>query len=104
MDAQARLEAIAAEIRAHAGCGFEPCETCATFVPGEGPALARIVVVGEAPGAKEDAAGRPFVGAAGKGLDGLLDAAGPAREQGFITNAGQARPPRDPDPRPPQGA
>ena len=45
----ARLEAIAEEIRAHAGCGFEPCETCTTFVPGEGSAEARIVVVGRLP-------------------------------------------------------
>src|SRR3954449_13335781 len=99
MTRAARLEAIAEEIRAHAGCGFEPCETCTTFVPGEGSAAARIVVVGEAPGAKEDAAGRPFVGAAGKILDGLLDHAGLARADVFITNVVKARPPGNRDPR-----
>jgi uracil-DNA glycosylase family 4 len=99
MDAQARLEAIAEEIRAHVGCGCEPCETCTTFVPGEGSARARVVVVGEAPGAREDAAGRPFVGAAGKILDGLLAEAGLRREDVFITNVVKARPPGNRDPR-----
>ena len=99
MDPAARLEAIAQEIRAHAGCGCEPCESCTTFVPGEGSALARIVVVGEAPGAREDAAGRPFVGAAGKILDALLEEAGLAREDVFITNVVKARPPGNRDPR-----
>ena len=99
MTRAARLQEIAEEIRAHAGCGFEPCETCTTFVPGEGSAEARIVVVGEAPGAKEDAAGRPFVGAAGKILDGLLDHAGLARADVFITNVVKARPPGNRDPR-----
>ena len=50
-------------------------------------------------GAKEDAAGRPFVGAAGKILDGLLDHAGLAREDVFITNVVKARPPGNRDPR-----
>src|SRR4051794_31211289 len=104
MTRAARLDAIAVEIRAHAGCGFEPCETCTTFVPGEGSAEATIVVVGEAPGAREDAAGRPFVGAAGKILDGLLDQAGLAREDVFITNVVKARPPGNRDPRADEGA
>jgi DNA polymerase len=55
--------------------------------------------VGEAPGAKEDAAGRPFVGAAGKILDGVLAEAGLAREDVFITNVIKARPPGNRDPR-----
>jgi uracil-DNA glycosylase len=99
MNPQAQLDAIAADIRAHIDCGCEPCETCTTFVPGEGSATARIVIVGEAPGAKEDAAGRPFVGAAGKILDGLLAEAGIAREDVFITNVVKARPPGNRDPR-----
>lgn len=100
-DREARLEALAAEIRAHkgAGCGFEVCETCTQLVPGVGPASASIVVVGEAPGAKEDAAGVPFVGAAGKFLDTLLAEAGIARDDVFITNVVKARPPKNRDPK-----
>jgi uracil-DNA glycosylase len=99
--AEARLEALADEIRAHKGehCGFEPCETCTQLVPGVGPASASIVIVGEAPGAKEDAAGVPFVGAAGKFLDVLLAEAGVARDDVFITNVVKARPPKNRDPK-----
>jgi DNA polymerase len=95
------LEAVAAEIRAHkgAGCGFEVCETCTQLVPGVGPADAAIVIVGEAPGAKEDAAGVPFVGAAGKFLDTLLAEARVARDDVFITNVVKARPPKNRDPK-----
>jgi uracil-DNA glycosylase family 4 len=96
---QERLDAIAAEICAHLPCGFEPCETCATFVPGEGNADARIVLVGEAPGANEDRLGRPFVGAAGKFLDTLLAEAGLRRDDVFITNVLKSRPPGNRDPR-----
>src|SRR5213078_1201098 len=99
MDAAAELDAIAEEICTHTPCGFEPCETCTHFVPGEGSAEARIVIVGEAPGASEDKAGRPFVGRAGKLLDQLLAEAGIAREEAFITNVVKARPPGNRDPR-----
>jgi DNA polymerase len=97
---EARLQELADEIRAHKGahCGFEPCETCTQLVPGVGPASASIVVVGEAPGAKEDAAGVPFVGAAGTFLDTLLAEAGVARDDVFITNVVKARPPKNRDP------
>jgi uracil-DNA glycosylase family 4 len=96
-----RLAELAGEIRAHRGahCGFEPCETCTQLVPGEGPAGASIVIVGEAPGAKEDAAGVPFVGSAGKLLDQLLVEAGVTRAGVFITNVLKARPPKNRDPR-----
>jgi DNA polymerase len=99
--AERRLAELANEIRAHKGahCGYEPCETCTQLVPGEGPASASIVIVGEAPGAKEDAAGVPFVGAAGKFLDSLLAEAGVARDSVFITNVVKARPPKNRDPR-----
>jgi len=96
---QERLDAIADEIRDHLPCGFEPCETCATFVPGEGNPDARIVLVGEAPGATEDRLGRPFVGAAGKFLETLLAEAGLRREDVFITNVLKSRPPGNRDPR-----
>ncbi len=93
------LDEIAQEIRAHRGCGLEPCETCTNLVPGEGNPRARVVVVGEAPGAREDATGRPFVGPAGKLLDGLLAEAGLLRSDVFITNVVKARPPGNRDPR-----
>ena len=99
--AEAQLEALAQEIRDHkgAGCGVEVCETCTQLVPGVGPASAAIVIVGEAPGAKEDAAGVPFVGAAGKLLDTLLAEAGIPRDAVFITNVVKARPPKNRDPK-----
>ena len=99
--ADARLDALHAEIRAHhgTGCGFEVCETSTQLVPGEGPASASVVIVGEAPGAKEDQQGRPFVGAAGKRLDALLAEAGLVRDDVFITNVVKGRPPGNRDPK-----
>jgi DNA polymerase len=98
-DPQARLDAIAADIRDHVPCGFEVCEQATNLVPGEGSATARVVLVGEAPGASEDKTGRPFVGRAGKLLDLLLAEAGLRREDVFITNVVKARPPGNRDPR-----
>ena len=53
---------------------------------GEGPISARIMLVGEQPGDKEDIAGRPFVGPSGQVLDRALEAAGIARKAVFLTN------------------
>ena len=97
--AQMRLDAIAREIRDHLPCEQEPCRTCEHFVPGAGNPQAEIVIVGEAPGASEDRTGEPFVGAAGKLLDRLLDAAGLDRAAVFITNVVKARPPGNRDPK-----
>lgn len=94
------LESLRAEIAAHAGCGFEVCEQATQLVPGDGPADARIVFVGEAPGASEDKQGRPFVGRAGKLLGELLAAAGLVREEVYVTNVVKARPPGNRDPKP----
>ena len=93
------LEDIAEDIRNHLPCGFEPCETCTNFVPGEGPAPAEVMIVGEAPGASEDKQGRPFVGRAGKLLDELLAETGLGRQDVFITNVLKARPPNNRDPK-----
>jgi uracil-DNA glycosylase family 4 len=71
-------------------------------VPGEGAPDAEVVIVGEAPGAAEDKSGRPFVGGAGRLLDRLLDQAGLAREEVFITNVVKARPPGNRDPKKPE--
>jgi DNA polymerase len=67
---------------------------------GEGNPRPRLVVVGEAPGAEEDATGRPFVGAAGKLLTKMLAAIGLAREDVYICNLLKCRPPGNRDPRP----
>jgi uracil-DNA glycosylase len=98
-DPQARLDAIATEIRGHVPCGFAICEEATNLVPGEGSATAAVVFVGEAPGAKEDESGRPFVGAAGRLLDEVLGVAGLDREAVFITNVVKARPPGNRDPK-----
>ncbi len=56
-------------------------------VPGEGPSRATFILVGEQPGDKEDLAGKPFVGPAGRMLDQALADAGIARDETFVTNA-----------------
>jgi uracil-DNA glycosylase len=69
-------------------------------VPGEGPANAEIMFIGEGPGFHENEQGRPFVGAAGKLLDELLSKIGMNRSQVFITNIVKCRPPGNRDPEP----
>lgn len=78
-----------AQLRAaEAACTRCPLYKQATqVVPGEGPAQAAFMFVGEQPGDKEDLAGRPFVGPAGRVLDQALEDAGIPREQTFVTNA-----------------
>jgi DNA polymerase len=69
------------------------CTRCPLFkdatqaVPGEGPSRATFMLVGEQPGDKEDLAGKPFVGPAGRMLDQALHDAGIARDKTFVTNA-----------------
>lgn len=63
------------------------------IVNGDGPLNARIFFVGEAPGAQEDATGKPFVGRAGKFLESILAVSGIRRENVFITNIARCRPP-----------
>lgn len=94
------LGALRAEVVAHSGCGFEPCETATRMVAGEGPEEAELMLIGEAPGASEDREGRPFVGRAGRLLDEALAQAGLQREAVYITNVVKARPPANRDPRP----
>jgi DNA polymerase len=69
-------------------------------VPGEGPGKAEIMLIGEGPGFYENEQGRPFVGAAGKFLDELLEKAGVSRKEVFITNVVKCRPPGNRDPSP----
>ncbi len=74
-------------------CTLWESRTHAVF--GEGPANSPVMLVGEAPGAQEDAAGMPFVGRSGKLLTSLLEEAGLPREKLFITNMVKCRPPEN---------
>jgi len=62
-------------------------------VNGTGPRDAKIMLVGEAPGAKEDEIGKPFVGRSGKFLDSVLAELGTDRSKVFVTNVVRCRPP-----------
>ena len=93
----AELEKIAEEVRQCRQCGLGSSRTNA--VPGEGHPDARIMFIGEAPGADEDAQGRPFVGRAGQLLDKIINACGLKRSDVFIGNILKCRPPDNRDPR-----
>jgi uracil-DNA glycosylase len=69
------------------------CEQRTHVVFGEGNPAARLMLVGEGPGANEDITGRPFVGAAGQLLDKILASVGFTREEVFIANVVKCRPP-----------
>jgi uracil-DNA glycosylase len=91
------LEAIAAEIEACRACRL--CEKRSRAVPGQGPSSPVAMVVGEGPGAEEDASGLPFVGPAGRLLDKMLSSIGLSREANcFIANVVKCRPPQNRDP------
>jgi len=90
------LTALAEEIRRCSLCRLSQNRTQA--VPGSGPADARIMFVGEAPGYHEDQQGLPFVGAAGQFLDSLLASINLRRAEVYITNVVKCRPPNNRDP------
>ena len=69
-------------------------------VPGNGPEDAQIMFIGEAPGFHEDRQGEPFVGAAGKYLEELLEQVNIERKDVYITNVVKCRPPGNRDPQP----
>ncbi len=92
------LEKVAAEVRVCPKCPLSKSRTLA--VPGEGPADARVMFIGEGPGFHEDRQGRPFVGPSGQYLEQLLASIGLSREQVFITNVVKCRPPGNRDPEP----
>jgi DNA polymerase len=88
MDQAPDIRSLKALREAEAGCTRCPLYKNATqVVPGEGPAHARIMMVGEQPGDKEDLAGKPFVGPAGRMLDQAIVDAGIDRKAVFVTNA-----------------
>ncbi len=92
------LQQIADEVRACTACRLH--QSAMRAVPGEGPADAKIMFIGEAPGFHEDRQGRPFVGAAGQFLEELLGLAGLRRSDVFIANVIKHRPPDNRDPQP----
>jgi uracil-DNA glycosylase len=86
--AEKTITSLAKLAEAEAACTRCPLYRDATqAVPGEGPSHASLMLVGEQPGDKEDIAGRPFVGPAGRILDQALRDAGIAREKAFVTGA-----------------
>jgi DNA polymerase len=98
MPAEKTLARIAKEVVVCTKCALH--ESRKKAVPGEGPADAEIMFIGEGPGFHENEQGRPFVGAAGKFLDQLLAQAGVTREDVFIANVVKCRPPGNRDPLP----
>lgn len=90
------LDAIRDQVENCQACAL--CETRTNIVFGDGDPHARVLIVGEAPGKNEDLQGKPFVGAAGKFLDELLEEAGLKREEVFIANVLKCRPPSNRNP------
>jgi len=87
------LAAVAALIAECRKCKL--CERRTNTVPGEGPATARLVLIGEGPGKTEDETGRPFVGRAGELLTKILEAIKLPRDEVFICNVVKCRPPEN---------
>lgn len=93
------LDEVAERIRT-TSCCQTLCPKRTNAVPGDGNPRARLVLVGEAPGATEDAQGKPFVGAAGRLLDSILEAIDVPRKEVYITNIVKCRPPQNRKPLP----
>jgi uracil-DNA glycosylase family 4 len=92
-------EGLRVAVQACTRCGL--CRTRRQTVFGVGPTSVRWLIVGEAPGAEEDARGEPFVGQAGRLLDAMLAALGMERGRDvFITNVLKCRPPGNRNPEP----
>jgi len=87
----ASLEAIREDIGECVRCKLHEHRTKIVF--GEGNPAAKLVFIGEGPGADEDATGRPFVGRAGQLLDKIIQAIGLKREDVYISNVVKCRPP-----------
>jgi uracil-DNA glycosylase family 4 len=95
MNAEQELAKLAKKIRVCTLCELHRSRKEA--VPGEGPTHAEIMLIGEAPGARENEQGRP-VGASGRFLEQLLKEAGLTRAEVWITNVVKCRPPGNRDP------
>ena len=94
----ASLAAVAELVASCRKCAL--CDGRSRTVPGEGNPEARLMLVGEGPGATEDATGRPFVGQAGQLLDKILEAIESPRPSTFIANIVKCRPPQNRKPLP----
>ncbi len=93
-----QLVDLYAEIAACRKCSL--ASTRHNTVPGEGAASSGVLFIGEAPGFHEDQMGRPFVGAAGRFLDKLLESAQLRRQDVYICNVIKCRPPNNREPLP----
>jgi uracil-DNA glycosylase len=98
MAAEETLAQIAKEVSVCTNCALHTSRK--KSVPGEGPANAEIMFIGEGPGFHENEQGRPFVGAAGQFLDQLLAQANVTRADVWIGNVVKCRPPQNRDPLP----
>lgn len=98
MTAEETLSRLADEISVCTKCALH--ESRKKSVPGDGPADAEIMFIGEGPGFHENEQGHPFVGASGKFLDQLLAQAEVTRADVFIANVVKCRPPGNRDPQP----
>lgn len=96
---QTQLDRIKADILIKNICP-DLAKTATQLVFGDGNPDAELVFVGEAPGKNEDLQGKPFVGAAGKFLNEMLEMIGLKREDIYITNIVKYRPPDNRDPEP----
>ena len=98
MTAEDTLAKLAQEVSVCTNCALHTSRK--KSVPGDGPATAEIMFIGEGPGFHENEQGHPFVGASGKFLDQLLAQADLTREEVFIANVVKCRPPSNRDPQP----
>jgi len=94
------LTQLAKRIRVCTQCPLHQSRTLA--VPGEGKPTAKVMIIGEAPGKKEDETGQPFVGNAGRYLDHVLEGTPFTRADFFITNIVKCRPPSNRPPKTPE--
>lgn len=102
-DKQTELEKIKQQILDKKVCP-DLASAATQLVFGDGSANAELVFIGEAPGKNEDEQGKPFVGAAGKFLNDMLEMIGLKRSDVYITNIVKYRPPNNRDPLPEEKA
>ena len=98
MTAEETLAKLAQDVSVCTNCALHTSRK--KSVPGDGPATAEIMFIGEGPGFHENEQGHPFVGASGKFLDQLLAQADLTRPEVFIANVVKCRPPSNRDPLP----
>lgn len=91
------LRKIEEQVMACTACRLHQTRTQGVFA--RGSAYARLMFIGEGPGAEEDKQGVPFVGRAGKLLDKMIAAMGLERDEVYVTNIVKSRPPENRDPR-----